>query len=185
MQFELSGQTIKTTRKTHDIIEMIAVTGGLAYFLISLIGMVLAPWARYQYLLEMLKKLYWVKTKHNVIFRGSRKPENVTRLAQIKDAVQKHGRLDQPVEADKLRFGKINMLQNLYLFFKEYVFLWCCCLCYSRNPHNLDDVLMRWFRLGVENFEKETDIVRIVRKLRELKLLTRDSRYRNGLKYRL
>lgn len=65
------------------------------------------------------------------------------------------------------------------------MFLWCCCLCYSRNPRKLDDKLQRWFRQGVDYHEKELDVVRIVKKLRELKLLTRDSRYRNGLKYRL
>lgn len=73
VQFELSNETIQTTRKLYDLIDVLALTGGLAYFLVSFFGIALAPWARYQYLLKAIQKLYWAKTKSNLMFLGTSK----------------------------------------------------------------------------------------------------------------
>ena len=47
MQLELSPEKVTWTRNRPDIIELLAIVGGLAYFLINLFGTLVAPWVRY------------------------------------------------------------------------------------------------------------------------------------------
>ena len=142
------------------------------------IGFLFAPWSEFKFITKAIEKLYLVKTRSKFVFRKSEADKHNHRLKNIKTTARA---FDD--NASQIRIGKLSVYGSLSLFVKEN---FCCCLYYFIDePRKLSDRAQRWFRLGQERLEKELDIVKLIRHLRDLRVLTREMRHEDDLKYRL
>lgn len=57
-----------------------------------------------------------------------------------------------------------------------------CGCCDSSKPYNIDNKLARWYTIGQERLEKELDVIKLVKHLRELRLMTKSQRLEDDLK---
>ena len=63
MKIRLAEETITHTRTVYGFMDLLAYLGGLGVILIAIIQMLLKSWVDFQYNLELLQRLYMVRTK--------------------------------------------------------------------------------------------------------------------------
>lgn len=174
----ISSESLKHTRQIYGLLDIFGDFGGLLDFLSLIIGVIFAPWSEFKFLTKAIEKLYLVRTRSRFVFRKSEADKHNNRLSHIKSTAKAYND-----NASQIRIGKLSVCASLQLFIKEN---FCCCLFWCVDePQKLSDRTQRWYRLGTERLEKELDVIKLIRHLRDLRVLTKEMRHEDDLKYRL
>ena len=168
---ELSGVSIEHSRKIYGLLDVVGDFGGVYEVLMLLGFLFLSPWSEFKYASKAIQKMYLVRTKARGLFRDTQSEKNLNRL----------DKLYATKEAEDIKIAKLDLCEELRLFFKEKF----CSSCADTEPKNISDKVQRWYRMGRLRLEKELNIVKIIGDLRDLRLLTKDARKHGNAKHRM
>ena len=138
--------------------------GGVVEVLMTLSSFLVAPVASHAFNLKAISKLFLVKTQDDTLL-----PNRTNDKTKKKQMNEKHIKkaLEKKLQNSftNHRFIKFNLSQRFWLLFLENIGQYfTCCLDLSQNK------LYRLYSKGVDQIEKELDIVKILRGLRNVKI---------------
>lgn len=122
----------------------------------------LGSWPEYQYYLKAVQKLYTVKTKQAQEFRKTKAIKYENKWAALHNNLRNHK--NKHILGD-LHEGKLNMSTEVCLYIQK------CFNCLSYDVTELKSKAARWFVIGKERFDRELNIEKVLKHIRNFECL--------------
>jgi len=167
----LSVEQVLHKRRSYSLLDLFGEFGGVLEVGTILFSFYLGSWAEFQYYLKAIQKLYNVKTKYSDQFAGDSN-KFMKKINKIKDRLKDSADLER---MSQIRVGKLNTCVQLKIFVK-----WLFG-CLSENPKEAKDSATRYFVIGLSRFERELNIDKILKTLRNVKASTLDKELKANL----
>ena len=140
-EFEMSVQEIEHERKVYGILDLFGDVGGILDIFILLFGIFIFPYSEHSFKLSSAREFFMAKTRDNALFKGGN--PNFEKFPNYKSV-------------------KINVLQSIKVFFGLKFGLSCS----SRQRK-----LVNFFEESAERFDKNLDLVNLIKLINGLKFL--------------
>lgn len=122
-----------------------------------------------------------VFTSETDLFRPTQSMKHLVKKIKLEAAVKRKHHDQGHNGVKNVYFGKLSVCKQISLFWRQF---FCSC-CDPDEPLSIQNGPARWYTIGSERLDKEFDVVKIVKRLRELRLLTREQRRAQDLKSEL
>lgn len=155
------AQKMVHARKVYSLLDVFGDFGGLKEVIFLLIGFFVAPWSEFSYNTKAIQKLYNVKTKNPSQFRKTKSRKYMEKMKNLDKRITKK---DARNKMKEVHLGKINTCDQVSLFFRDLFG------CFPDNVLHASDQMTRWLMIGKERFEKELDILKVLKRLRRTKI---------------
>lgn len=157
----LQSQKLQHSRRIYSILDVFGDFGGLKEVIFLIVGFFLAPWSEFSYSLKAIQKLYNVKSKKPSEFRKTKSQKYLDKMKKLDVRITKR---EDRIKMKQVYLGKINTCDQLSLFVRE-IFN-----CFPDNILHARDQMSRWFMIGKARFEKEIEIIKMLKSLRRTKI---------------
>ena len=171
----LHNESLKITRQIYNIFDLLGDLGGVTEVIMIVFGFFLFSISEHSFYLTALTKLFFARTSDGDMFKSKRTskylnreliPESTPR--HMKDEILKHRYIDIKTKYwVKVYFARI--LGD------------CCCNCMFKRK----DRFMKLYERGQDRVEAELNIVKIMKSLRDMKILMKNSMMDKQVRYQI
>lgn len=179
LKVRLAEEEITHKRVTCASVDFIANFGGLAFLLISIVGMFLRHWVEFQYTLELMHKLYMVKTKSTNIKLTKDCDQNFYLEDELEQDLKNQNDIGK---ARDIHWVRVSTCKQLELFMYN---LFGCLPenALDTEPTN-QGLTNRWFIFAKQRLMKQLDVVTILQEINNSKIankLTKEQKAKNKM----
>ena len=161
-------------RATYDLVGLLGDMGGIQGILISLLGVLVVPVSAHSFNVKAARKLFMARSSKKGLFEEV--PDEKKGKLLDEEMISTQSRKMQK-EIRKHFIPKISLYDSIMLFFSTWfgrccgsLDIFCCNPCFPKRKK-----LEKLYDATIDRFEDETNIVKLIKGLRDLKVLQKNS----------
>jgi hypothetical protein len=102
-------------RRGYSFLDVMKDVGGLAICLAGSVGMLVAPWANFQFMIKAMQKLYNARTKKPSEFRKTRSAKQLKKQMKVEEVLTD----DNSAAYEQVYLGKLDTCEEFVLFLRN------------------------------------------------------------------
>jgi len=151
----------------YGILDLIGDLGGVTELILLVLGSIFLPISRHSFYLSVIKTLYMANTSESDLFADSKL---VSKRSQLPDSFPKEEQDEYSKVIQKHKVIKMKLLDSIRLFFCQGCLGKLNCGFWKNR-----DLFVKLQKEGTDRIDKELDILRLIKNLRNMKILLRNS----------
>lgn len=161
----LNNESVKFRRKVYNIFDLLGDLGGVTEVIMITFGFFLFSLSEYSFHMTAIKKLFLARTTDSAIF-GNKKAHRNKYLQ--KDLLPEDTPKEIKEELAKHKYVEIRNGDWIRTYFARVLYVPQCCF-----PRR--DKFIRLYEKGQDRIDTDLDIVKIMKSIRNMKILMRNS----------
>jgi hypothetical protein len=169
----LHNESIKFNRQIYNLFDLLGDLGGVTEVIMIVFGFFLFSFSEHSFYLTALTKLFYARTSDEAMFKSKRTSKYLNRdlIPESTPRVMKN-------EILKHRFIDIKLKYWVKLYFAKLLGP-CCCHCMFKRKGRF----VKLYERGQDRIEAELNIVKILKSLRDMKILMKNSLMDKQVRY--
>ena len=169
----LMAEKVKHSRQIYGALDLLGELGGVYEMIILAFSIFLSSVSKHSFVLKAVKKMYLGRTGDQRLFKQKKKKWERGDGYDSPDRIKK--------EIDKHRKIRVRLVDSLKLFWANSRFGCCCSPKLWKNVHKFKKL----YRVGENRIEKELNIVKIMKNIKDIKICLRNSIMDDRTKYEI
>lgn len=171
----LSDRSTTYERKIYAVFDLMGDIGGLIEISMLCLGSLLASISEHSFFIKAIQKLFLVNTYDRKLFaEPSKFRKGGQKLNKERKSIQKHFNKEDQNYLNNHQVIKLSKKQSCKLYFMS---LLGCCFCGRKKNR-----LWRLYTEGQDRIEKEFDLVKIIKSIRNIKVIMKHKLMNEKLK---
>lgn len=172
--FRFTSKVREHTRRIYGIFDLFGEVGGVIEILMILCQVSIGSFQEHSFLTRAISRLFLANTEDQSMFRYG-KLDRVSKMKKKQKKMSHHLSQKERLKISKNQIIKLSTSQSLHIYLQELL----GCLVRPR----VDERLWKLYKEGQARIEKDFDIVRIIKTLRNVKLTLYQNLSDKKLKY--
>ena len=161
----LHNESVKFNRQIYNIFDLLGDLGGVTEVIMIVFGFFLFSISEHSFYLTAVTKLFYARTMDEHMFKGKRTSKYLNR-----DLIPESTPREMKNEILKHRYIDIKTKYWVKLYFARLLGNCCCTQFFKRKTR-----FMKLFERGQDRIESELNIVKIMKSMRDIKILMKNS----------
>ena len=182
----LSDEMTFFSRQIYSILDLLGEFGGITEVVMLLSGFYLYSISEHSFVIKALQKLFIARTSNKRLFKAPKTKKQLQKLEKLVSQEHSKGNLTESVKLEELQQKhyeiRLSTKDSTVLYFNNlFASVGCKCLDRCTNQSRLQKL----FEEGNDRLEKEFNMVKLIRNLRNIKILMKNSFMSEKIKYEI